>query len=191
MKKILISLMMVLTLGRSMAAGLDIDLTATADLASGVYDLDTLYNGVSTIGAGAGNVAGIYQINGESTARNIATIDQSDGVNNFAMIWQGGYDNNALITQAGGENNIVRLVQMGSGHNANLLQSGGSDNVMFVQMLGTGATIKATQNEAFSNQLSVVLNTGSNLDIAQTGTGNVFSTSMASNTSMVVRQTGQ
>jgi len=192
MKKILISLMMVLTLGRSMAAGLDLVLSDTAELSSGASDLDVLYNGVTTIGTGAGNVAGIYQINEENSARvNIATIDQSDGVNNFAMIWQGGYANTAQITQTEGENNVIRLAQSGSAHSASLTQIGGSDNVMFVQMLGTGATIKAVQSDATSNQLFVVLNSGANLDIAQSGFGNIFTTSMAAGTSMVVRQTGQ
>jgi len=192
MKNLVSSLAMVLAFGNSIAAPLDLDLTSFADLASGAYDLDTQYNGVSSWGNG--NVAGIYQFNSgqyNPDLVNIAEIQQVDGVNNLAMIWQGGFGNEAHIYQTGGENNIARLAQLGSAHYASLTQIGGSDNVMMVQMLGVGASITASQTDATNNTISVVLNSGSNLTVTQSGNGNMFSTVMAPRTSMTVNQTGQ
>jgi len=190
MKKLISGLVMMLAFGGSMAATLDLDLTSYADLASGAYDLDTQYNGVSSWGNG--NVAGIYQVNADNPDMvNIAEIQQVDGVNNLAMIWQGGSGNEAHIYQTGGENNIARLAQVGTGHYASLTQNGGSDNLMMVQMLGDSARITASQIEATNNVLAVVLNAGSNLTITQSGAGNVFSTVMGAGTSMIVNQTGQ
>jgi hypothetical protein len=188
MKKLIIGLLAALAMGSSMA--LDLDLSDNPDIASGEFDLDTQYNGVSSFGNG--NVAGIYQINNEDADLvNKAEIQQVDGVNNLAMIWQSGFSHEARIFQTEGENNIARLLQIGSGHYAHLTQIGGIDNIMTVTMLGESAIINATQTDAVSNVLIVVLNSGSNLNITQSGEGNNFTAVMASNTSMVVRQTGQ
>lgn len=188
MKKLIFGLLTLLAVGSSMA--LDLDLSDNPDIASGAFDLDTQYNGVSSFGNG--NVAGIYQVNNEDADLvNKAEIQQVDGLNNLAMIWQSGFSNEAHIFQTEGENNVARLLQIGSGHYAHLTQSGGTDNIMTVTMLGESAVINATQIDAVSNVLSVVLNSGSNLSITQSGAGNTFSTVMAPNTRMVVTQTGQ
>lgn len=190
LKKILaVATMMFVICSASMAQSLSIDLTSTADIASGAYDLDTQYLGRSFYGSG--NVAGIYQeqIN-DVDLGNVAEIQQIDGVTNLAMIWQQGFNHEAHIIQNGGENNVARLAQVGSGHYASLTQTGGSDNVMFVHMLGDNARITASQVDAISNVLSVVLNTGSQLTVTQSGDGNRFSAALAPNTVMVVNQTG-
>jgi hypothetical protein len=190
MKKILVGAMMVFAFGASMAQSLDIDLTSTADIASGAYDLDAQYLGRSFYGSG--NVAGIYQQQTDDVdLGNVAEIQQIDGVTNLAMIWQQGFNHEAHIIQNGGENNVARLAQVGTGHYASLTQTGGSDNVMFVHMLGDNARIVASQVDAISNVLSVVLNTGSQLTVTQSGEGNRFSTVLAPNTIMFVNQTGQ
>jgi len=187
-----------------MAQSLNLDLSATTDIASGAYDLDLRYNGFSAWGKG--NVAGIYQVNsdlplGNSADEqantlnqgwaNTAEIQQINGLNNLAMIWQQGYNNEAHIYQIQGENNQARLAQMGAGNYANLLQMGGSDNVMMVHMLGDGARVTASQTDATNSILSVVLNTGSNLTATQSGRGNSFSVELAPGLSMVVNQTGR
>lgn len=188
-KKLFVGTMIMLAFGASMAQSLDIDLTSSADIASGAYDLDTQYLGSSFYGNG--NVAGIYQQQLDDVDMgNVAEIHQIDGANNLAMIWQQGFNHEAHILQDGGENNVARLAQVGSGHYANLTQSGGTDNVMFVHMQGDNARIVASQVDAISNVLSVVLNTGSQLTITQSGEGNRFSSVLAPNTIMFVNQTG-
>jgi len=190
MKKLLTGMVMVLALCSGMAQPLDLDLTSTADIASGAYDLDTQYNGISAWGNG--NIAGIYQVNlDDADLRNIAEIQQVDGLNNLAMIWQSGSGNEGRIYQTGGENNQARLAQVGTGHYANLSQLGGSDNLMMVHMLGESARITASQVDATNNVLSVILNSGSSLNITQSGSNNAFSTVMGAGTSMTVTQTGQ
>lgn len=172
-----------------MSQALQLDLTSTSDIATGEYDLDTQYLGSSFYGSG--NVAGIYQQQTDSVDMgNVAEIQQIDGVTNLAMIWQQGYNNEAHISQEAGENNIARLSQLGSDHFARLLQSGGSDNIMFVQMVGSGARIEASQVDGISNSLWVVLNTGSQLNIMQSGEGHLFSTVLSPGTIMNVTQTG-
>ena len=172
-----------------MAMPFDMDMNAFADIASGAYDLDQQILGARNVGS---NVAGIYQIGNEDPdLSNVAVIEQTGGEGNRAMIWQSGDSHWAKITQDNeGINNTARLVQIGSGHFANLIQSGGSDNVMMVQMLGQGARINATQVDAVSNVISVVLNSGSQLTVTQTGYGNNFSTVLAPNTVMQVNQSG-
>jgi len=188
MKKLLTTLLTMLTLSGGFAANLD--LSQYGELASGNYDLDTLYNGITT--NRGDNLAGIYQVTSDDADMgNIAEIQQSEGVNNVAMIWQNGSGNEGRIYQIGGENNQARLAQLGSGHFAMLTQDGGNDNVMMVQMLGASAVINATQTNASFNVLSVVLNSGSNLTITQSGGFNTFATVMGANTSMIVNQTGQ
>ncbi len=173
----------------AMSQDLQLDLTATSEIAAGEYDLDTQYMGSSFYGRG--NVAGIYQLQTDGVDMgNVAEIQQIDGVTNLAMIWQQGFNNEAHIFQEAGENNVARLSQLGSGHYAYLSQSGGSDNTMFVQMVGTSARIEASQVDAISNSLWVVLNAGSQLFITQTGEGNNFSTVLSPGTIMTVIQTG-
>jgi len=204
MKKWFISVVWMFASSMGMAQSLNLDLTSTADIASGAYDLDLRYNGFSAWGKG--NVAGIYQVNAEMPQANtedpetnsvkpgwanMAEIQQFEGVNNLAMIWQQGYNNETHIYQIHGENNQARLAQMGTGNYASLMHSRGSDNVMMVQMLGDGSRITASQTEATNSLLSVVLNTGSNLNVTQTGRGNSFSVDLAPGLSMVVNQTGK
>jgi hypothetical protein len=168
---------------------LNLDLTSTPDIAAGNFDLDKIYLGSNYYGNA--RVAGIYQHQTDDVdLGNVAEIRQMDGEISFAMIWQYGFNHEAHISQSGGENNIARLAQSGSGHYANLVQLG-TDNLMTVQMLGENARIEAFQLNAVSNVLSVVLNSGAQLKITQTGEGNIFKTVLAPNTVMNVTQTGQ
>lgn len=163
------------------------DLSSYDDLASGVYDLDRQLSTLNT----AHNVAGIYQVNdGQSVTGSMAEIHQIGGSGNRAMVWQSGTNQSALIEQTDGYNNAARLAQSGSGHIANLIQNGGSNNVMMVQMLGSNARIDASQVDATSSSLSVVLNSGSRFSGNQTGAGNNYSINLPPNTSMTLNQTG-
>ena len=172
-----------------MAMPFDMDMTEFTDIASGTYDLDRKISGGVLLGA---NVGGIYQIGTDVTGltTSVAVIEQDGGQANRAMIWQSGQTHVGRITQTDGMNNTSRLMQVGSGHVADLIQTRGSNNLMMVQMLGDGARINASQVDAVSNVLSVVLNSGSQFSINQTGTGNSYNINLAPNTSMTINQTG-
>ncbi len=167
----------------------DLDLSSFEDIASGSYDLDRQTSGGAAVDS---NVAGIFQIGTNNIdLGSVAEIHQTGGLGNRAMIWQSGYNHSALIQQTEGENNTARLAQVGSGHYANLIQTDGSNNVMTVQMLGQNARIEASQVDATDSVLTVIMNSGSQLMITQTGSGNLFSTSLGPNVSLTVTQTGQ
>jgi hypothetical protein len=189
-KKTLFALLALCGFGAALSAPFeaDLDLGLYQDIASGSYDLDSLLSVVQT----GHNVAGIYQVNaGQDDMGSMAEIHQIGGVGNLAMVWQSGNTHLAKIEQIDGVNNLARLAQVGTGHIANLMQNGGADNVMVVQMLGTNARIDVTQIDATSSVLSVVLNSGSQLQGTQTGAGNYFSAELAPNISVTFTQPGR
>lgn len=153
------------------------DLSMLSDL--GVDDIHTDMLGLET--PSGANTAGIYQL-GDANA---AFIDQSEGLDNIAQIWQVGSENFASIEQIG-DGNQARIYQSGDLHTATIHQEG-TGNQLAVVMLEGSASLAASQIGS-NNRITSTLYGSSSLIIEQFGDNNSFQTTLSANSQMVVRQ---